>query len=132
MSGNIAYIGIGSNLGNALQNVGEAIEILRDLPDTRLDRLSSLYRTAPVDATGDDYVNAVARLITGLSPDNLLHALWNIENRLGRERPFRNAPRTLDLDILLYAWPNVPSYSCLWLKSTQMSKFREKKNFPFC
>ena len=102
MSGNIAYIGIGSNLGNALQNVGEAIEILRDLPDTRLDRLASLYRTAPVDATGDDYVNAVARLITGLSPDNLLHALWNIENRLGRERPFRNAPRTLDLDILLY------------------------------
>ena len=53
MSGNIAYIGIGSNLGNALQNVGEAIEILRDLPDTRLDRLSSLYRTAPIDATGD-------------------------------------------------------------------------------
>lgn len=102
MSRNIAYIGIGSNLGNVLQNVGEAIEILRDLPDTRLDRLSSLYRTAPVDATGDDYVNAVARLITGLSPDNLLHALWNIENRLGRERPFRNAPRTLDLDILLY------------------------------
>lgn len=102
MSGNITYIGIGSNLGNVLQNVGEAIEILRDLPDTRLDRLSSLYRTAPVDATGDDYVNAVARLITGLSPDNLLHALWNIENRLGRERPFRNAPRTLDLDILLY------------------------------
>ncbi len=96
MSGNIAYIGIGSNLGNVLQNVGEAIEILRDLPDTRLDRLSSLYRTAPVDATGDDYVNAVARLITGLSPDNLLHALC------GRERPFRNAPRTLDLDILLY------------------------------
>lgn len=102
MSGNIAYIGIGSNLGNDFCKVGEAIEILRDLPDTRLDRLSSLYRTAPVDATGDDYVNAVARLITGLSPDNLLHALWNIENRLGRERPFRNAPRTLDLDILLY------------------------------
>jgi 2-amino-4-hydroxy-6-hydroxymethyldihydropteridine diphosphokinase len=102
MSRNIAYIGIGSNLGNALQNVGEAIDILRDLPDTRLDRLSSLYRTAPIDATGDDYVNAVARLITGLSPDNLLHALWNIENRLGRERPYRNAPRTLDLDILLY------------------------------
>lgn len=102
MSGNIAYIGIGSNLGNALQNVRVAAEHLGNLPDTRLDKLSSLYRTAPIDAAGDDYVNAVARLITGLAPDRLLHALWDIENRLGRKRPYRNAPRTLDLDILLY------------------------------
>lgn len=102
MSGNITYIGIGSNLGNALQNVNEAIKCLGNLPDTRLDKLSSFYRTAPVDATGNDYVNAVARLVTELAADTLLHALWNIENRLGRERPYKNAPRTLDLDILLY------------------------------
>ncbi|EEO28326.1 2-amino-4-hydroxy-6-hydroxymethyldihydropteridine diphosphokinase [Oxalobacter paraformigenes] len=102
MSGNIVYIGIGSNLGNALQNVTEAINSLNRLPDTSVDKSSSFYRTAPVNATGDDYINAVARLVTGLAPDPLLDALWDIENRFGRKRPYKNAPRTLDLDILLY------------------------------
>ena len=102
MNGNIVYIGIGSNLGNAAQNVTEAIDSLSHLPDTCLDKASSFYRTAPVDAAGDDYINAVARLVTGLSPEPLLNALWKIENRFGRERLYRNAPRTLDLDILLY------------------------------
>lgn len=102
MNGNLVYIGIGSNLGNAVQNVTEAIDSLSRLPDTCLDKSSSYYRTAPVDATGDDYINAVARLVTGLSPEPLLDALLTIENRFGRERPYKNAPRTLDLDILLY------------------------------
>ena len=83
MSGNIVYIGIGSNLGNALQNVTEAINSLNRLPDTSVDKSSSFYRTAPVNATGDDYINAVARLVTGLAPDPLLDALWDIENRFG-------------------------------------------------
>jgi 2-amino-4-hydroxy-6-hydroxymethyldihydropteridine diphosphokinase len=63
---------------------------------------SSLYRTAPVDAGGPDYVNAVASIDTTLEPHALLHALQDIEDRFGRERPYRNAPRTLDLDLLLY------------------------------
>lgn len=102
MTVNTVYIGIGSNLGNSRQNVSDAIACLGNLPDTRLDKFSSLYRTAPVDATGDDYVNAVAKLTTTLTPDSLLDFLWCIEHRFGRERPYRNAPRTLDLDILLY------------------------------
>lgn len=102
MSGNIVYIGIGSNLGNALENVTGAMDSLGKLPDTRLEKTSSLYRTAPVDADGDDYVNAVAMLSTTLAPEPLLEALWQIENAFGRKRPYRNAPRTLDLDMLLY------------------------------
>ena len=102
MTGNVVYIGIGSNLGNARQNVTEAINSLSGLPDTCLEKSSSFYRTAPIDATGNDYINAVVRLITGLAPEPLLAALRNIENRFGRKRPYKNAPRTLDLDILLY------------------------------
>lgn len=102
MTDNIAYVGIGSNLGNPDQYVLEAIRYLNRLPETRLDQSSSCYRTAPVDATGDDYVNAVARLVTDLAPESLLNGLQEIENHFGRQRPFRNAPRTLDLDILLY------------------------------
>lgn len=98
----IAYIGIGSNLGNALENVRNAIDLLRKIPETTLDASSSLYQTAPVDASGEDYINAVIRLKTGLAPDTLLKELWQIENLFGRKRPFKNAPRTLDLDILLY------------------------------
>ena len=91
MSGNIVYIGIGSNLGNALENVTGAMDLLGKLPDTRLQKTSSLYRTAPVDADGDDYVNAVAMLSTTLAPEPLLEALWQIENAFGRKRPYRNA-----------------------------------------
>ena len=98
----IAYIGIGSNLGNALQNVRSAINLLQKMPGTVLEATSSLYRTAPVDSSGDDYINAVIRLKTDLSPATLLEEMWHIENLFGRLRPFKNAPRTLDLDILLY------------------------------
>jgi 2-amino-4-hydroxy-6-hydroxymethyldihydropteridine diphosphokinase len=63
---------------------------------------SSLYRTAPIDSSGPDYLNAVARVDTQLSAPELLAALHAIEQAHGRERPYHNAPRTLDLDILLY------------------------------
>ncbi|MBB5392413.1 MULTISPECIES: 2-amino-4-hydroxy-6-hydroxymethyldihydropteridine diphosphokinase [unclassified Herbaspirillum] len=98
----IAYIGIGGNLGDARGTVEEAIRRLAALPQSQLLRTSSLYRTAPVDAGGDDYINAVAQLATSLAPLELLHALQKIELEHGRERPYRNAPRTLDLDVLLY------------------------------
>jgi 2-amino-4-hydroxy-6-hydroxymethyldihydropteridine diphosphokinase len=98
----IAWIGIGANLGDARAAVADAIARLGRACGVRLLRASSLYRTAPIDSSGDDYVNAVAAIETDLAPHALLAALHAIEQVHGRERPYRNAPRTLDLDLLLY------------------------------
>jgi len=98
----IAWVGIGANLGDARANVLDAVERLARVPGVRLLRASSLYRTAPIDSSGDDYVNAVAAVDTDLDAHALLAALHGIEQAHGRERPYRNAPRTLDLDLLLY------------------------------
>ena len=98
----IAYIGIGANLGDARANVEDALVRLAALPATTLVRRSSSWRTAPIDSSGDDYINAVACIDTPLAATDLLAALHGIELAHGRERPYRNAPRTLDLDILLY------------------------------
>jgi 2-amino-4-hydroxy-6-hydroxymethyldihydropteridine diphosphokinase len=98
----IAYIGLGANLGDAEAAVRAAAQALAALPDTRLCKLSDLYRSSPVDATGPDFVNAVAQLETRMTPLALLHALLAIETQQGRERPYKHAPRTLDLDLLLY------------------------------
>ncbi len=97
-----AYIGVGANLGDAQARVLAAIADCGAIDGTRLIARSPLYRTAPVDAGGDDYINAVLQLGTLLDPLPLLDALQAIEARHGRERPYRNAPRTLDLDLLLY------------------------------
>lgn len=97
-----AYIGLGANLGDACGTLMAALDELASRPDTTLSASSSLYRSAPVDADGPDYVNAVARIETSLDPHELLAALHAIEARHGRERPFRNAPRTLDLDLLIH------------------------------
>jgi 2-amino-4-hydroxy-6-hydroxymethyldihydropteridine diphosphokinase len=96
------YIGIGANLGDAQESVTQAIALIGKLPDTQLAAQSSLFSTAPIDAAGDDYVNAVVKINTRLQPLELLHALQGLEQDFGRQRPYRNAPRTLDLDILLY------------------------------
>ena len=96
----IAYVGIGANLGAARANVIDAIDRLAAMGTLRA--LSSLYRSAPIDAGGADYVNAVACIDTPLPALDLLQALQDIEQAHGRERPYRNAPRTLDLDLLLY------------------------------
>jgi 2-amino-4-hydroxy-6-hydroxymethyldihydropteridine diphosphokinase len=98
----IAYIGIGANLGDASATVDEALARLDRIVDTRLVARSAKYRTAPIDSSGDDYVNAVACVATELEGLCLLRALQQIELDHGRERPYRNAPRTLDLDLLLY------------------------------
>lgn len=104
MSGAIAYIGLGSNLDAPHEQVLRAFEELDRLPSTRLVRRSALYRSTPLDNEEQpDFVNAVARLQTDLEPRRLLAALQAIEARHGRERPFPAAPRTLDLDLLLYA-----------------------------
>lgn len=98
----IAWVGLGANLGNARDALDAAFVALATLPGTRLRAASSLYRTAPVDSSGPDYLNAVVQLETGLVPRALLRELQRIELAHGRERPYRNAPRTLDLDLLLY------------------------------
>ena len=98
----IATLGVGANLGDPRAAVRKAIEDLAQLPRTIRVAVSSLYGSAPLDADGPDYVNAVVQVRTELSPDALLAALQAIEQQAGRERPYRNAPRTLDLDILLY------------------------------
>lgn len=97
-----AYIGLGANLGDAAGALDAALVHLARLPDTRVLACSPRYRTAPVDADGPDYLNAVVALDTGLPADTLLAALHRIEATHGRERPYRNAPRTLDLDLLLH------------------------------
>ena len=97
-----AYIGLGANLGEPEAALREAIEALAALPGSVLRASSSFYRTAPIDAIGPDFLNAVVHLDTRLAPHALLAALQRIEHGHGRERPYRNAPRTLDLDLLLY------------------------------
>lgn len=82
--------------------VRQALHDLGTLPQTAFRRASSLYRSAPIESSGPDYINAVAEIATALSPQALLTELQGLERRAGRERPHRNAPRTLDLDILLY------------------------------
>lgn len=98
----IAYIGIGANLGDAQAAVLDAMARLDTLPETRLVARSGLYRSAPIESSGADYINAVACIVTTFSAHELLAALQRIELAHGRERPYPNAPRTLDLDILLY------------------------------
>jgi 2-amino-4-hydroxy-6-hydroxymethyldihydropteridine diphosphokinase len=98
-----AYIGLGANLGDAAESVAAAMQALADLPHTRLLAQSALYRSAPVGYLDQpDFVNAVAAIETTLAPHALLDGLLGIEQQFGRNRSFRNAPRTLDLDLLLY------------------------------
>jgi 2-amino-4-hydroxy-6-hydroxymethyldihydropteridine diphosphokinase len=99
----IVYIGLGSNLEDPRSQLQRAFAALGELPGTSLVAQSSLYRSAPLgNPDQPDFINAVAKIATALSPQALLQALLQIEQSHGRERTFRNAPRTLDLDILLY------------------------------
>ena len=98
-----ATIGLGSNLGDARALFAAALDALGRLPQTRVLATSSYYASAPFEADGPDYLNAVARIETRLSPRELLEAMQRIELAHGRVRGVRNAPRTLDLDLLLYA-----------------------------
>ncbi len=104
-----AWVALGANLGDARATVLQAFEDLAQLPQTRLIARSRLYRTAPHEASGPDFINAVAGLETGLSAPALLQALQSLENAAGRLRPYPNAPRTLDLDLLLYGEGRIDS-----------------------
>lgn len=96
------FIGLGANLGDTTATLKRALTDLHALPNIRINQVSALYRSAPVDAAGPEYANAVACLETSLTPLPLLHALQAVEASHGRTRPYHHAPRTLDLDILLY------------------------------
>ena len=97
-----AYVAVGANLGDARAAVAQALLDLDDLPQTSVVARSSLYRSAPFEANGPDFINAVVALDTALDAPALLDALQQLEQRAGRERPYRNAPRTLDLDLILH------------------------------
>lgn len=107
-----AYIALGANLGDSAQALRNAMASIQQLPATQVTRRSSLYRSAPVDASGPDYLNAVVQITTGLCAPDLLAHLQTLERAAGRERHSavpRNAPRTLDLDILLYGSARIES-----------------------
>jgi len=103
------YAGLAANLGHPSQSIDSAILRLGQLPVTLLVGLSSFYKSAPFQADGPDFINAVVHLQTRLNAIELLRAFQSEENLAGRERPYRNAPRTLDIDLLLYGEGNIQS-----------------------
>jgi 2-amino-4-hydroxy-6-hydroxymethyldihydropteridine diphosphokinase len=96
------FVGLGANLGDAVHNVRTALQQLGGMPRTVVVAASSLYRSAPLEADGPDYVNAVAELRTELEPAQLLEQMQLVEQRFGRQRAYHHAPRTLDLDLLYF------------------------------
>jgi 2-amino-4-hydroxy-6-hydroxymethyldihydropteridine diphosphokinase len=105
----IAYLGLGANLGDARAALDFAMQQLEQTPGIEVTAKSAYYRTAPIASSGPDYVNAVAQVCTRLSAPDLLSCLHAIEAQAGRARPYRNAPRTLDLDILMYGEGRIAS-----------------------
>jgi 2-amino-4-hydroxy-6-hydroxymethyldihydropteridine diphosphokinase len=104
-----AYIALGANLGDAQASVRLAMTKIAQLPGVELLSVSSLYRTAPIESSGLDYINSVVKISSAWPAHSLLNFLQDIEHSAGRERPYRNAPRTLDLDLLLYGSANISS-----------------------
>nr|MDP2192825.1 2-amino-4-hydroxy-6-hydroxymethyldihydropteridine diphosphokinase [Rhodoferax sp.] len=104
-----AYIGLGANLGDPVATLVQAMDDVAALSGVTLVRRSSLYRSAPVASIGPDYVNAVVEIRTVLTAPALLASLQQLEQLAGRARPYRNAPRTLDLDVLMYGHASIDS-----------------------
>ncbi len=104
-----AWVALGANLGDAPATIRWAMAALGELPGSQVLRSSSLYRTAPLEASGPDYINAVVQISTTLTAPALLAELQGLEQAAGRVRPYRNAPRTLDLDLLLYGSASIHS-----------------------
>ena len=109
-----AYVALGANLGDAAATLRQAIAAINAVPDCSVKKTSSLYKTAPLETlpghdAGGDYINAVVEVETSLLAPTLLKHLQHIEHAAGRQRPFTNAPRTLDLDLLLYGSGSIHS-----------------------
>ncbi|TAG25579.1 MAG: 2-amino-4-hydroxy-6-hydroxymethyldihydropteridine diphosphokinase [Burkholderiales bacterium] len=105
----IAFIALGANLGDARAAVVNAMDQIAGLPSVQLLARSALYQTAPVESSGADYINAVVKVLSISPAYSLLSLLQNIEQMTGRERPYTNAPRTLDLDLLLFGSATIES-----------------------
>lgn len=103
------FLGLGANLGDARKALEDAVTSIGSLPQTQLDACSSFYRSEPLDAKGPDFINAVLHVKTRLNAFDLLIACQAIENLAGRVRPYQNAPRTLDIDVLLYGDAQIDS-----------------------
>ena len=109
-----AYIALGANLGDAAATVRQAMTRINALPHCSVTKTSSLYKTAPLETlpgyeTGSDYINAVVEVQTSLPAPTLLQKVQQLEQAAGRQRPYTNAPRTLDLDLLLYGSGSIDS-----------------------
>ena len=98
----IAFIGLGGNVGDTRQILTDAVFCLAQIPSIKVLASSCFYISSPVDAPGGDYINNVISVSTSLDPLSLLHACQSVENDFGRERPYDRAPRTLDIDLLIY------------------------------
>lgn len=109
-----AYIGIGTNIGDRLNNIENAVKSLGLLPGTQVTKVSSVYETEPWGYTDqDDFLNACVEVETNFSPKALLGACLGIEAAFGRERPFKNAPRIIDVDLLLYEGVTMDEYELI-------------------
>ncbi len=104
-----AWVAVGANLGDATRQVVQAIETLRRHPGVSHLRASRLYRSAPHQADGPDFINAVVCFDTVWTAPDLLQALQALEQQAGRQRPYRHAPRTLDLDLIFFGDASVTS-----------------------
>ena len=109
-----AYIALGANLGDAAATVRQAVTSINALPHCSITKTSGLYKTKPLEtllghAPGGDYINAVVEVDTSLTAPTLLQELQQLEQAAGRQRPYLNAPRTLDLDLLLYGSGSIES-----------------------
>lgn len=105
----VAYIALGANLGDARATVMAAMEAISQLAGVDCVARSELYKTAPIESMGADYINAVVKVLTVQPAYSLLSLLQDLEQKEGRDRPYRNAPRTLDLDLLLYGGAQISS-----------------------
>ncbi|NBT68805.1 MAG: 2-amino-4-hydroxy-6-hydroxymethyldihydropteridine diphosphokinase [Betaproteobacteria bacterium] len=108
-----AWISIGANLGGAVSSVLHAIENLKSIADSSLIRASSLYQTQPIDAQGPAYINAAVLLHTHLIAPSLLQILLHQEIQAGRLRPYPNAPRVLDLDLIFFGDAHIQSHDLI-------------------
>jgi 2-amino-4-hydroxy-6-hydroxymethyldihydropteridine diphosphokinase len=96
------FLGLGGNVGDAKQTLKDAIICLAQNPHIEVTSRSCYYKSEPINASGDDFVNSVISITTSLDPLTLLKVCQSVEDTFGRERPFPNAPRTIDIDILTY------------------------------
>lgn len=111
---NTVYLGLGSNIGDRCRHLHEAVLLLQEHPDIKVEAASSIYETDPVGYTEQDkFLNLVIKISTNLKPDELLQTMQNVEHRLGRTREIHWGPRTIDLDILLYNQENIETESLI-------------------